>query len=85
MARSHHRKKHKSHLRNFKQTNDATISEAGRNKSSAKWVFAMGGAVAGFVASYFAADGSILWMTIATLAGAAIGYFIGKKADEGKI
>jgi len=26
----------------------------------------------------------LLWMTLATLGGAAAGYFIGKRVDEGK-
>ncbi|HUM97757.1 MAG TPA: hypothetical protein PK275_07855 [Chitinophagaceae bacterium] len=84
MARSHHRKKHKTHLQSFKHSHDTSVSQATKNKSSAKIVFALGGAVAGFVASYFAADGSTLWMTIATLAGAVSGYYIGKKVDGGK-
>ncbi len=84
MARSHHRKKHKTHLQSFKHSHDTSVSQASKSKSSAKIVFALGGAIAAFVASYFAADGSLLWMTLATLGGAAAGYFIGKRVDEGK-
>lgn len=84
MANPHHRKKHKTHVRSFKQSHDRTVTETAKTRSSGKWVFAVAGAVAGFVVSYFATDGSILWMALLTLGGGAAGYFIGNSIDKQK-
>ncbi|MBS1760540.1 MAG: hypothetical protein JST23_10495 [Bacteroidetes bacterium] len=84
MARSHHRKKHKSHVRNFKQEKEGIgLLEAKKSRSSGKVVFALGGAVAAFVISYFATD-SNLWMAVITLIGAGLGYLLGKQIDNMK-
>lgn len=84
MARSHHRKKHKAHLQSFKHSHDTSAMETAKSRSSGKWVFALAGAVAGFVVSYFATDGATLWMVIATAGGAVAGYFIGMQVDNAK-
>jgi hypothetical protein len=79
MARSHHRKKHKEHLRQFKHRDDAVTHTP---KSKASGIFAIGGAIIGLAVSYFTTEGSYLWMAIGTLAGCGLGYFIGRKIDE---
>lgn len=81
MARSHHRKKHKQHLQQFKHSGDAGTSKA---VSKAANVFAVGGAVFGFVIGYMASSGEIIWMIAGLLLGGAAGYFMGKKIDSGK-
>ncbi len=85
MARSHHRKKHKQHLQQFRQSHDTNVSKAvSKAKASATWIFTIAGVVLGFAVSYFATSGSLLWMAVGSLAGATTGYFIGKKIDAGK-
>jgi hypothetical protein len=78
MARSHHRKKHKEHLRQFKNKSD-TSTPAPKSKAAA--VFAVGGAVIGMAVTYFAAAGSLLWILIGTVLGAAAGYLVGRRVD----
>jgi len=81
MARSHHRKKHKAHLRQFRHANDIT-GTASNAKTKASSVFAIAGALAGFAISYFATQGSWPWVAGGLAVGAAIGYFIGKTIDS---
>ncbi len=80
MARSHHRKKHKSHLKQFKQSHDTTAPA--NTKTKAAWVLAIGGAIVGFAVSFFASDGAPLWLAVATVAAGVAGYYIGKKMDD---
>lgn len=80
MARSHHRKKHKSHLKQFKQSQET--SSPAKSKAKAAWVLAIGGAIVGFAVSYFASDGAPLWLAVATLAAGVAGYYVGKKMDD---
>ncbi|HMU45961.1 MAG TPA: hypothetical protein PKC72_06310 [Chitinophagaceae bacterium] len=82
MARSHHRKKHKSHVRQFKQSHDSAVSSGGSGKGKATSIFVVGGAVAAFAISYFATGGAWLWMGLITLAGGIIGYYFGHKMDR---
>ncbi|HWR32207.1 MAG TPA: SoxR reducing system RseC family protein [Chitinophagaceae bacterium] len=85
MARSHHRKKHKEHVRQFKQVHDTAVSTAtGKSKSSATWVFGIAGLIVGFAVGYFASSGEMIWMAAGAVAGIATGYFIGRKIDSDK-
>ncbi|HEX7904738.1 MAG TPA: hypothetical protein VF487_12735 [Chitinophagaceae bacterium] len=81
MARSHHRKKHKEHLRQFK---DKEANSAITGKSNAASIFAIVGGIAGLAISYIAADGSIIWMIAGLLVGGIAGYFIGRSVDRNK-
>ena len=81
MARSHHRKKHKEHLRQFKQSHD-TISP--KVKSKATNVFSFFGAIIGLVISYFASDVSLIWIVAGTIAGGLAGFFIGRNIERDK-
>jgi hypothetical protein len=80
MARSHHRKKHKSHVKQFKQSHDTTVSANSKGKAS--WIIAIAGALVGFAITFFASGGSIIWMIAFTVLGGVVGYYIGKKMDE---
>jgi len=81
MARSHHRKKHKEQLRQFKHKEETTYSTP---KSKASNIFAIMGAIVGLAVSYFASEGSVLWVSIGLIAGGIAGYFIGRKVDSSK-
>jgi len=78
MARSHHRKKHKEHLRLFKHKGDTVTRVA---KSKASGVLAVGGAVIGLAVSYFASAGSLIWLIAGAVVGGLAGYLIGRKVD----
>jgi len=80
MARSHHRKKHKEHLRVFKDKQDINYTSV-KSKTKASTVFAIAGALVGFAVSYFATQGELVWIAAGTIAGTLAGYFIGKKID----
>jgi VIT1/CCC1 family predicted Fe2+/Mn2+ transporter len=83
MARSHHRKKHKQHLQQFKQ-NHETVADKSKGKTSATWVFGIAGAFIGFAVSYFASSGTIIWCAVGLIAGSAAGYFTGRRIDNQK-
>ena len=79
MARSHHRKKHKEHLRQFKHKGD-TVSSTPKSKASG--IFTIAGAIIGLAVSYFGSQGSILWIVIGVVVGGTAGYFVGRKIDS---
>jgi uncharacterized membrane protein YfcA len=81
MARTHHRKKHKEHLRQFKHSHD--INKSKKIKTGASGVFGFGGVIAGILLGYFA-GGSIVWMAVGLVAGGIVGYFIGRRIDREK-
>jgi len=81
MARSHHRKKHKEHLRQFKNKGE-TISSTPKSKASG--IFTVGAAIIGLAVTYFGTQGSLLWMLIGAVAGGVGGYLIGRKVDADK-
>ena len=81
MARPHHRKKHKEHLRQFKHREETKGSTA---HSKASVIIAVVGAIFGMGVSYLATGGDWTTIAIATLACTIIGYFIGRNIDRGK-
>ena len=81
MARSHHRKKHKEHLRVFKDKQDINYTSV-KSKTKASTVFAIAGALVGFAVSYFATQGQLVWVAAGTIVGILAGYLIGKKIDS---
>jgi len=83
MAISHHKKKHKQHLQQFKHSQEIAADKP-KGKTSATWVFGIAGAVLGFAVSYFASSGEILWLVPGLVIGTVAGYFIGKKIDSQK-
>ena len=82
MARSHHRKKHKSHVRQFRHTHDTSSSSLAKGKAVS--VFTIAGAGIGLLLGYFATQGTMLWIVVGLLAGGAAGYLIGKRVDRGQ-
>lgn len=81
MARPHHRKKHKTHLRQFRQSHDTSVTSP-RSRAKGISVFTIAGALTGFAVGYFATQGTILWVIVGMLAGGAGGYLIGKRIDK---
>jgi uncharacterized membrane protein YfcA len=81
MARPHHRKGHKEHLKQFQ---NKVLSNTGESKEKAKGssVFAIAGAIAGGGVLYFATQGDFIWALGGVVAGAGIGYLIGKGVDR---
>ena len=84
MARSHHRKKHKEHLRQFKHTHDTASSSSSPAKGKTTAIFTLIGIVAGFAVSYFAAAGNIFWIVTGLIAGGIAGFYTGYKIDKDK-
>jgi membrane associated rhomboid family serine protease len=83
MARSHHRKKHKQHVKQFKHSYE-TVTDSPKSRSKAVWVFGIAGALVGFAVGYFASIGSIIWSAAGLIAGAIAGYYIGQRIDKEK-
>lgn len=83
MARSHHRKKHKQHLRQFRHSQEGT-SSSDIPKTRAAVIFTLIGGLLGFAVGYFGSNGSLLWMAGGMIVGAVAGYYMGKNIDRGK-
>lgn len=84
MARSHHRKKHKQHVKQFKQSHDTgTAAAAAKTKVSGTWVFTIAGLALGLAVGFFA-SGTVLWIAVGAIAGTALGYYIGSRVDRDK-
>jgi len=81
MARPHHRKGHKEHLKQFQNRTTGNTGES-KAKAKASSVFAVGGAIVGLAVLYFATQGDFVWAFGGAVAGAAIGYLIGKNIDR---
>ena len=81
MARSHHRKKHKQHVQQFKHRGDFAES---RQKGKAVYTFLIVGLIIGFLIGYLASSGAVGWMTVGLVAGGGLGYLIGKRVDASK-
>ena len=79
MARSHHRKKHKEHLRQFQHSHE-NISTS--QKTKAVWAFTIIGAIIGLAISYFAAEASIVWVAAGFVIGGTAGFLIGRNIDK---
>ncbi|MBL7740321.1 MAG: hypothetical protein JNK14_13985 [Chitinophagaceae bacterium] len=83
MARPHHRKKHKTHVQQFKHSHNSTASVKAKSKASAAGVFTFGGAIAGLLLGYFAGGTSLIWAAAGLIAGGLAGYLIGRRMDAG--
>ncbi|HKC37170.1 MAG TPA: hypothetical protein VKB95_13940 [Chitinophagaceae bacterium] len=81
MAKPHHRKGHKEHLKQFQNRVASTTGES-KAKAKASSVFAIGGAVVGLAVLYFATQGDFAWAIGGGIAGAVVGYLIGKGVDR---
>ena len=81
MARPHHRKGHKEHLKQFQNRTTGSTGES-KARAKASSVFAVGGAIAGLAIIYFATQGDFVWALGGAVVGAALGYLIGKNFDR---
>lgn len=81
MARPHHRKKHKEHLRQFKQKDEGRASMP---KSKAASIMTVVGAVFGLGIGYIATRGDLFWMSVIFFACSISGYLLGRAIDKGK-
>jgi len=80
MAQSHHRKKHKEHLRQFQHRQENVTVEP---KRKAAVIFAVVGAVIGLAVSYFSSEANIIWIAAGTALGGIGGYLFGRNIDKG--
>ena len=80
MAQSHHRKKHKEHLRQFQHRQETTVT---KSKRKAAGIFTVVGIVLGLAVSYFSSDANLLWIAAGTAAGGIAGYLFGRNIDKG--
>jgi hypothetical protein len=81
MAKPHHRKGHKEHLKQFQNRTAGNTGES-KAKARASSVFAIGGAVVGLIVLYLATQGDFLWAAAGGLVGGLIGYSVGKNIDK---
>ena len=81
MARPHHRKGHKEHLKQFQNRVAGSTGES-KAKSKASSVFAVGGAITGLAILYFATQGDFVLALGGAVVGAGLGYLIGKNVDR---
>ena len=80
MARSHHRKKHKTHLRQFQHDQD-TGTDRIRNSSSTGTLVVIG-IILGLAVGYFASGSVPLWIAAGGIAGGLLGYLVGRYLDR---
>ncbi len=80
MARSHHRKKHKSHVRQFKKERTQDSGNIKRIKTFP--VFTIVGGLLGLIVGYIATDGSIPGISIGLVVGAVAGFLLGRQIDK---
>jgi len=80
MARSHHRKKHKEHLRQYQHSQEGVSSKA--KKATVTGTFAIVGTILGIAIGYFATDGILTWVAFGAVAGGLLGYLAGRYFDR---
>lgn len=81
MARPHHRKGHKEHLKQFQNRAAGNTGES-KAKAKASSVFAVGGAIVGLAILYFATQGDFVWALGGAVVGAALGYLTDKNIER---
>jgi len=82
MARSHHRKKHKEHLRQYQHSIEGVSSTSKKGKVTG--TFTIIGAILGMAVGYFASDGNMLWVGMGAVAGGLSGFLAGRYFDKEK-
>jgi uncharacterized membrane protein YfcA len=81
MARPHHRKGHKEHLKQFQNRAAGSTGES-KTKAKASSVFAVGGAIVGLAVLYLATQGDFVWAIGGAVVGGLVGYLIGRGVDK---
>ncbi|HQV05845.1 MAG TPA: hypothetical protein PKW62_03720 [Chitinophagaceae bacterium] len=79
MARSHHRKKHKSHVQQFKK--ERSHSTASVKKGKTFQTFTIVGALVFGAIGFFATNSNLIAIIIGLIVGGVGGYFLGKSVD----
>ena len=80
MARSHHRKKHKEHLRQYQHNQEGSSSKSKKGKVTG--TLAVVGTILGAAVGYFATDGVMMWIAFGAVAGGLAGYLTGRYFDK---
>jgi VIT1/CCC1 family predicted Fe2+/Mn2+ transporter len=80
MARSHHRKKHKAHVRLYQKSQEGSTTRVRSRKVTG--TITIIGAFLGLVLGYFGSGGSIVWIIAGLLAGVTVGFFTGRMLDK---
>ncbi len=66
-----------------KRKNTSAQDHTGKKKrNTASLFFAITGAVAGLVISFFASERNFFWMGAGSIAGAYLGYILGNRMDK---
>ena len=78
MARSHHRKNHKEHLKQFRDHSETAEKST---RGSTVVTLTIAGLLAGLGIGFIATDGNWIWMAAGTVVMGAAGYFLGHKID----
>lgn len=81
MARSHHRKKHKEHLRQYQHSHEGTAARRAK-KAKVTGTLAIIGAIVGAAVGYFATDGNPTWIGLGAVSGGLAGMLIGRYLDK---
>lgn len=76
MARSHHRKKHKTNLRQYQQTHEEGSPTP--KKTGVSGTIAIIGVVLGMAIGYLVTDGNLTWVVFGALVGGLAGYLSGR-------
>lgn len=79
MARSHHRKKHKAHVQQFRHRGDVVEHPV---KGNTAITFLIIGAIVGFLICYFVTEGTLIWSLAGLLTGALAGFLLGRSIDR---
>jgi VIT1/CCC1 family predicted Fe2+/Mn2+ transporter len=80
MARSHHRKKHKEHLRQYQHSHEtASPSSAKGTITGAVTII---GVILGAAIGYFLTDGVLLWVGFGVITGGLAGWLAGRYIDK---
>ena len=78
MARSHHRKKHKEHLRQFQEHQQ---TDRIRNRKSTGTMVIIG-IILGLAVGYFSSGSDPMWIAIGGIIGGLAGYLTGRLLDK---
>ena len=81
MARSHHRKKHKEHLRQYQKTTEGVTST---RRAKVTGTFIAIGIILGIAIGYFSTGGELPWVIGVAVVGGVAGWFAGRYFDADK-